>query len=169
MEAVSEGGVRVSGCSIEGILSPSAFPCHGEQGNVHLTHRTLTANLPERVIAFLSRCQAFVVLPGGLGTLTELCLTWNVSVITDLQPPHQQRPLCLLVQRQPWEAVINSTRQLLLLSDDIMRHVRYVDDIPETIERLKEERSRFQQDVQRSSADTTAEREAKEGKQQERR
>ena len=152
MEAVSAGGRRVSGASVEGVLSPAAFPMQGAQGNVYLTHTTLTNDLPHRVIAFLARCQAFVVLPGGLGTLTELCLTWNVSAITELQPQHLQRPLLILAQRQPWEAVVQQLRQMLPISDAFLQHLAYVDDVQQTIERLKQERERFRSDIQRGSA-----------------
>lgn len=143
MEAVSAGAARVKSSTVEGILSPLAFPLQGGEGNRYLTHRTYTNDLPQRVITFLSRCQAFIVLPGGLGTLTELCLTWDCSAITDLQPSHLQRPLCLLVQRQPWESVIQSVRQLIPISDQFMSHVTYVDSLTQTLQLLQQERSKF--------------------------
>ena len=141
----------MAGSSVEGVLSPAAFPMQGGEGNAFLTHRTLTTDLPHRVIAFLSRCQAFVALPGGLGTLTELCLTWNVSAVTDLQPPQLQRPLCILAQRQPWEAVVTAVRALIPITDAFMQHLTYVDDIEQIIDRLKQDRQRYQADVQRGS------------------
>ena len=144
MEAVSLGASSVSGASIEGIISPSAFPYQGEQGNRYLTQRTYTSDLPQRIITFLSRCQAFVVLPGGLGTLTELCLTWNVSAISDLQLPHNRRPLCLLVDRQPWESVISHCTQLLPISQQFMAHITYVDTVDDIVSRLQEARTQHQ-------------------------
>ena len=156
MEAVSAGAAGVSGASIEGIISPAAFPFQGEQGNRHLTHRTYTTDLPHRLITFLARCQAFVVLPGGLGTLTELCLTWNVSAISDLQPPHNRRPLCLLVDRQPWQAVIEHCTHLLPITDQFMAHLTYVDSIDDILQRLTQARSEQQQVAGSQSAPPAA-------------
>ena len=145
MEAVSVGASTVTGASVEGILSPAAFPFQGEQGNSSLTHRTYTTDLPHRIVTFIARCQAFVVLPGGLGTLTELCLTWNVSAITDLQPSDNRRPLCLLVDRQPWERVIEQCRQLLPITDQFMSHLTYVDTVDDIISALQQARTQHQQ------------------------
>ena len=156
MEAVSLGASAVSGATIEGILSPAAFPFQGEQGNHYLTHRTYTTDLPHRIVTFLSRCQAFVVLPGGLGTLTELCLTWNVSAVTDLQPPHNRRPLCLLADRQPWERLILECRQLLPITDQFMSHVTYVDSIDDIVSKLQEARAQHQQRTSSSSSEQAA-------------
>ena len=148
MEAVSAGGRRVAGASVEGIISPQAFPMQGGLGNAFLTSRTLTNDLPQRVVTFLSRCQAFVVLPGGLGTLTELALTWNVSAVTDLQEPPHRRPLCLLALRSPWQAVIDGLRAALPISDAFLSHVTFVDDTADIIARLRDERDRFRAAVQ---------------------
>ena len=151
MEAVSVGASSVSGASIEGIISPAVFPYQGEHGNRYLTHRTYTNDLPHRIITFLTRCHAFVVLPGGLGTLTELCLTWNVSAITDLQPAHNRQPLCLLVDRQPWQAVIELCREQLPITDQFMSHVTYVDSVEDIVSRLQHARTQYQQRQSESS------------------
>ena len=156
MEAVSEGASRVSGASIEGIISPAAFPFQGAEGNRYLTHRTFTTDLPHRIVTFLSRCQAFVVLPGGLGTLTELCLTWNVSAITDLQPPHNREPLCMLVDRQPWEAVIEQCRALLPITNQFMSHVTYTDSVDDIVSRLQQARTKHQQRTSSSSSSSSS-------------
>ena len=144
MEAVSVGASSVAGSSIEGILSPAAFPSQSETGNGHLTHRTYTADLPHRIIAFLARCQAFVALPGGLGTLTELCLTWNTAAVSQLQATHSSRPMCLLADRQPWEALLGRCRQLLPITEQFMAHVTFVDSVDDILSRLHEARTQQQ-------------------------
>ena len=146
MEAVSCGAASVRSASIEGIISPAVFPFQGGQGNRYLTHRTYTNDLPHRIVTFLRRCQAFVVLPGGLGTLTELALTWNVACVADLQPDTARTapPLCLLVDRQPWEAVITQCRQLLPISDQFLSHVTYVDSVDDIVSKLQHARTEHQ-------------------------
>jgi predicted Rossmann-fold nucleotide-binding protein len=152
MEAVSAGGASVPGSSVEGVLSPAAFPLQSPTGNGFLTHRTLTNDLPQRVVAFLRRCQAFVVMPGGLGTLTELCLTWDVSAVAAMRQQGEQsssseRPLCLLLYRQPWEAVVTSLTSLLPIPASFLSRIRFVDGSNDVLKAVTEARAAYQADI----------------------
>jgi uncharacterized protein (TIGR00725 family) len=97
MEAVSEGAARVEGAVIEGVLVPSVFSDRHASGNPHLTVRTETASLQERLSLLIS-ADAFVVLPGSIGTLTELFLVWNHSVVSAAKP--------IFVTQDPWQAAL---------------------------------------------------------------
>ena len=156
MEAVSAGGASVPGSSVEGILSPAAFPLQSAGGNRFLTQRTLTSDLPQRVVAFLRRCQAFVVMPGGLGTLTELCLTWDVSAVAAMrqqgegggeQAGSSERPLCLLLYRRPWEAVVASLSSQLPIPASFLARIRFVDGSEDVLQAVQQARAAYQADI----------------------
>ena len=48
--------------------------------------------LRERIDALVESCDAAIALPGGVGTLLEICMTWNLLVINALEP----KPLILI-------------------------------------------------------------------------
>jgi len=144
MEAVSAGAREVDGATVEGIISPIAFPFQTPRGNKYLTHHTVTSDLPQRVITFLSRAQAFIVLPGSLGTLTELCLTWDVSAVSTLR---QQQPLLLLAYRDPWERVITAIREIIPISEHFMSVLKYVDNKEQIIEEVENARTRWKNSI----------------------
>lgn len=148
MEAVSAGVREVAGGTVEGIISPVAFPFQTPRGNQYLTHHTVTSDLPQRVITFLSRAQAFVVLPGSLGTLTELCLTWDVSAVSTLR---QQQPLLLLAYREPWQRVIDAVRAIIPISEHFMSVLKYVDSTEQIIEEVERARSHWKTSSTNSS------------------
>jgi hypothetical protein len=56
----------------------------------------------ERLNALVEECDAAVALPGGIGTLLEICLTWNQMLINSIQP----KPLILI--GEPWRNVIGT-------------------------------------------------------------
>lgn len=144
MEAVSEGASLVEGASIEGIISPSAFPSNDPSGNKYLTHITITEDLPQRVIAFLSRCNAFIVLPGSVGTLTELAITWDCSAVSALRG---QQPLPILAMKEPWQKVIEALKGLIPISPFFLEKVTFVESNEEIIEKLKQAREQWKRDT----------------------
>src|SRR6185312_10458560 len=84
MEAVSRGaheaGGHVIGVTVEVIARnferlPNAF----------LTQEVRTAALLERIDKLVELGDAYVVLPGGAGTLAELGIVWNLALLGALQ------------------------------------------------------------------------------------
>lgn len=73
MEAVSkganEGGVKVTGVTL---------PVFGGKPNSYITKEIGCTSLFERVEKLISLGDAFVVFPGGTGTLVELALVWEL-------------------------------------------------------------------------------------------
>lgn len=125
MEAASKGAREVEGSAVEGVICPSAFPMHGNHGNKYLTKETKTPDLHERVKTITKSAQAYVVLPGGVGTLVELTTVWNLSLVNQFS---KQPRVPLYCFRQPWEALLSTVGESLGLSDKIMDHVTYVDE-----------------------------------------
>jgi len=69
-----------------------------------------TASFPERIMTLIARGDAYVVLPGGTGTLAELALAWelmNKSVLA--ATVGGKKPLLLLGSY--WQAVIDCLDQ----------------------------------------------------------
>ena len=77
-EAVLAGGGRVVGVITEELMSR-------EVGHAGLTEMHVVTTMHERKALMASLSDAFVALPGGFGTLDELCemLTWNQLGIHD--------------------------------------------------------------------------------------
>ncbi len=56
--------------------------------------------LIERLDRMISNCDAAIALPGGVGTLLEVCLTWNLLSIKAIDP----KPVILI--GEGWHAVM---------------------------------------------------------------
>jgi uncharacterized protein (TIGR00730 family) len=91
MEAASrgayEGGGHVIGVTCDEIESYRPI---GPNPWVKEEWRRTT--LRERIDTLVESCDAAIALPGGLGTLLEICMTWNMLVINALEP----KPLILI-------------------------------------------------------------------------
>ncbi|MDH4120015.1 MAG: LOG family protein [Acidimicrobiia bacterium] len=75
MEAVSKGAAGVGGHVI-GVTAPAVFP--GRAGaNGFVTEEIRAATIAERIGALIDRADAYIALPGSLGTATELVVAWN--------------------------------------------------------------------------------------------
>jgi len=60
----------------------------------------------------IEQADAYLVLPGGLGTLAELAMTWDLLAIQTLQA----RPL--VIYGNLWEPVMAQLQQSLVMSVD---------------------------------------------------
>jgi uncharacterized protein (TIGR00730 family) len=86
--------------------------------------RDLFARLP-----LISDSEAWVAFPGGVGTLKEVCLCWN------LVQNHLAEPRPLVVVGKRWGVLLDALREALIVSDD--RHfdlVRQVGTAEEAME-----------------------------------
>jgi uncharacterized protein (TIGR00730 family) len=104
MEACSRGaheaGGHVVGVTVE------LFEKRGP-ANRWVIQRVHTANLYERLQYLLEHAVGFVALPGSIGTLTELFLTWTLLSVRGRPPA----PLVLL--GEPWEDWLRAHRGLV--------------------------------------------------------
>jgi uncharacterized protein (TIGR00725 family) len=100
-EGIRAGGGHVRGVTLERFPTPP--------GN-SLNEEVRARNFFERMQAMIEAADAYLVLPGGLGTLAELAMTWDLLAIRVLEA----RPL--VVFGRMWEPVIGSLRENLFLS-----------------------------------------------------
>jgi predicted Rossmann-fold nucleotide-binding protein len=73
-----------------------------------------------RMSTLLRQGQAFVGLPGGLGTLSECAVAWCLASIGHLGGP-------LLLFRDPWEPVFEAVSNLEEVSEELGSLLRWID------------------------------------------
>jgi uncharacterized protein (TIGR00730 family) len=75
MLAAAQGAAQAGGV-VYGVTC-SAF--EGSVANEYVTHEIVTDSLSERLDTLVKMGQAYVILPGGTGTLLELAMVWELK------------------------------------------------------------------------------------------
>jgi hypothetical protein len=91
MEATSRGASEAGGHVI-GVTSAEIEAWRPIGPNAWVAEEWRTETLNERLNALVTSCDAAIALPGGIGTLLEIALTWNQLAVDILQP----KPVILL-------------------------------------------------------------------------
>ena len=91
MEAVSRGANEAGGIVI-GVTSDEIEAYRPMGPNQWVTEEWRCKTFRERLDKLVEFCDAAVALPGGLGTMVEIGLTWNHLVIHTIDP----KPLILI-------------------------------------------------------------------------
>jgi uncharacterized protein (TIGR00730 family) len=105
MEGVSRGATEAGGTAIG--ITCAAFDDQRAGGNAYLTRSIHAPDLLARLLQLVELGDAYVVLDGGIGTLLELLLVWNLLAIGAVHKP------CLLLGahwRQVLEALSRQTQ-----------------------------------------------------------
>jgi uncharacterized protein (TIGR00730 family) len=100
MEAVSRGATEAGGHVI-GVTCEEIEAWRSIRANAWVKEEWKKATLIERLQALIEGCEAAIALPGGPGTLAEIALTWNLTII-GVRP---RRPLILV--GEGWQAVLD--------------------------------------------------------------
>ncbi|MDK2981971.1 MAG: hypothetical protein PWQ55_2318 [Chloroflexota bacterium] len=101
MEAVSRGAAEGGGRTV-GVTCSEIESWRAVQPNPWLSDKVQCATLDERLQYLVRECELAIALPGGIGTLTELSLTWNLMVIDAI--PH--KPILLVASG--WEQTLKT-------------------------------------------------------------
>ncbi|MFQ6036383.1 MAG: LOG family protein [Sedimentisphaerales bacterium] len=121
MEAAAKGASEVGG-KIVGVTC-SAFK---STANKYITREIVTASLDERLDTLIKLGQAYIVLPGGTGTLLELAKVWEFRNKGFLPA---EKPI-ILVGRF-WKPLVD----LIAMDDpDSSRHIKLADKPEQVIE-----------------------------------
>jgi hypothetical protein len=115
MEAASRGA-REAGGHVVGV-TVDLFERRGPV-NRWVTERIHTPDLFERLRVILQRADGFIVIPGSIGTLTELFLTWTLLSVEG----RPAAPLVLL--GEPWAAYLEAHRHPDLVTAHLFEHVQ---------------------------------------------
>jgi uncharacterized protein (TIGR00730 family) len=128
MEAASRGaqqaGGQVTGVTMD-LFSPRLKP------NPWLTKEERVKDFFPRLKA-LTAAEAFVGLRGGVGTLTEVTLTWSLLQTGQISP----RPLILV--GESWRHLLEAFRAETFVSESDQALVTLVDDVDQALAVLKE-------------------------------
>jgi Predicted Rossmann fold nucleotide-binding protein len=116
-------GVRAGGGHVRGITL-ERFPTPPDN---HLHEEVRAKNFFERMQILIEQTEAWLVLPGGLGTLAELAMSWDLLAIGVLEP----RPL--LLYGENWAPLLKTLHGSLILSVDhalaYARHCRTHEEV----------------------------------------
>ena len=129
MEAVSRGakerGGRVIGVTVEVVARTfERVP------NEFLDQEVQTAALLERIDKLVELGDAFVVLPGGAGTLAELGIAWNLAIFGVLR----DKPL--IVVGAGWERVLRTMIEHLHTVESDLRFLHLVPTVEAAVNTL---------------------------------
>lgn len=104
MEAVAKGVKETGGYSI-GVLVESI---EGLRHNAYIDEVERTESLLYRLERLVTLGEAYVVLPGGIGTLLELALVWNLSTVRELEKQ-------IILVGEAWERAVDSLSEHILI------------------------------------------------------
>ena len=107
MEAVSAGAVGAGGRAI-GVTAPPLFPGR-PGGNRFLTEEVPAESLIDRIKVMSEMACASVVMPGSIGTLTELAVAWNDAYLSARRgvPSSGVPPNPIIAFRAAWEGIVD--------------------------------------------------------------
>jgi uncharacterized protein (TIGR00730 family) len=100
MEALSRGAAEAGGHVI-GVTCDQIETWRPVKANPWVTEEWHVTTFHERIFTLIESSDACLALPGGVGTLAELVLTWNL-LLTHILPP---RPLILI--GTGWQSIID--------------------------------------------------------------
>jgi uncharacterized protein (TIGR00730 family) len=132
MEAVSRGAAEAGGHVI-GATCAEIEQWRKVGANQWVIEEHKSPSLIERLDTLISRCDAALALPGGVGTLAEILVTWNRIIIQSIPP----RPLILIGDewKQTMTAFINN--QGNFISEKDRAWVGYANDVTTAVDLLK--------------------------------
>ena len=138
MEASARGAREAGGHTIG--VTCEIWP---RQANSWIAEEVRAKSFPERIMTLIERGHAYVVLPGGTGTLAELALAWEMMNKASLsQTVGGNKPL--LVMSPYWQPVIACLEQEGQLNSaqrgwrsPAMEIVTLVTEPQQVVERLK--------------------------------
>jgi hypothetical protein len=105
MEASARGAREAGGHTIG--ITCVIWP---RPANRYIAEEVRTQDFPERLMTLIERADAYVVLPGGTGTLAELSLAWEMMNKGSLSKTVGGRKP-LLVMAPYWQSVIDCLQQ----------------------------------------------------------
>jgi uncharacterized protein (TIGR00730 family) len=121
-QGASEGGGHVIGVTCDQI---EQFRPLGP--NEWIIEETRYGTLQERLLYLVERNAGMIVLPGGIGTLSEMALAWSFMQVGEIE----QRPLCLL--GSVWRDTIAVFNKTGVIRDDHLQLLHFADTPEEAV------------------------------------
>jgi len=108
MMAAFSQGIRAGGGHVRGIT----LECFPTPPNNTFSEEIRAHDFFSRMQHLIEDCDAWLVLPGGLGTLSELAMSWDLRAINILK----NRPLILYGDM--WPDIVSTLQDSLIMSVD---------------------------------------------------
>ena len=108
MMAAFSRGVRAGGGHVRGVT----LECFPTPPDNTFSEEVRARNFFSRMQHLIEDCDAWLVLPGGLGTLSELAMSWDLRAIHILK----DRPLILYGDM--WPDIVSALQESLIMSVD---------------------------------------------------
>jgi hypothetical protein len=129
MEAASRGAKEAGGHVIG--VTTSIFDGVRLQPNAYLDEEIKLPTLFQRLHHLVTMADVWVALPGGIGTLSEVALTWSL-----LQVGEMPRQPFVLVGAQ-WRQTIGGFSNDYYVRPQYRALLRYADDVMQVVDLLK--------------------------------
>ncbi len=117
-QGIRAGGGHVCGITLERFPTPP---------DNHLSEEIRTRDFFSRMQILIEESDAYLVLPGGLGTLAELAMSWDLQAIGVLE----SRPIILY--GDTWTPLLKPLKESLIWSVDeaftLLQHCRTSDEV----------------------------------------
>lgn len=130
MEAVSRGAVEAGGHAIGVTVASWAAR---QRANRWVTEEVGAPDLFQRIARMIA-ADAYVALPGGLGTLGEVALTWNLFQTASIP----RRPFVLV--GPAWRAVLDCLPGGVRIEPRDLELVRLVDSVDQVVDAIRGKR-----------------------------
>ena len=129
MEATSRGAKEAGG-HVVGVTT-SVFDAVRLHPNAYLDEEIKLPTLFQRLHHLVTMADVWVALPGGIGTLSEVALTWSLMQVGEM--PRQ--PFVLVGEQ--WRKTIGEFSNDYYVRPQYRELLRYADDVTQVVELLK--------------------------------
>jgi len=128
MEAASRGA-KVAGGHVVGVTT-SLFDGVRLHPNAYLDEEIKFPTLFQRLHHLVTMADAWVALPGGIGTLSEVALTWSLMQVGEMQ----RQPFVLVGDQ--WRKTIGEFSNDYYVRPQHRELLRYADNVTQVVEIL---------------------------------
>jgi uncharacterized protein (TIGR00725 family) len=128
MEAVSRGAVEAGGHVI-GVTCDEIESWRSLEPNAWITEEKHERTLIDRLSTLIQECDLAIALPGGVGTLAEIAITWNQIILNVIKTPK------VILVGPEWRKVMESLFNTLgiYIPEIIREYIIYSNTITNTI------------------------------------
>ncbi len=122
MEAVSHGAADAGGHVIA-VTAPAVFPSRSG-ANAYVAAELPAPTIARRIAQLVEMSDAVIVLPGSIGTLTELIMAWNAAFVARFSA---REPVPLVTVGPVWGDVVARLAAVLETDGSLVETVTDVD------------------------------------------
>ncbi len=123
MDAVSKGASQAGGYVL-GVTAPAVFRDRAG-ANSFVNEERRAEHLLERIHQLTDISAGAIVLPGSLGTLTELGVAWNLAFVTRFSG---KEPKPVVTVGPTWQQLVNDLGSQLATDTELVRCVTTVNE-----------------------------------------